>query len=226
MDKLLETAQFYQKELEGHRYLMIIAKKGVVLPLEIVFSKSEFKHLAGLHKLRDTEIYAIPSEQLYLQILNKKTKMSQFIKSNYFNDVKQRLDNFEKIKEVLNAPNDVKRSLRGLFGISIDADYLLTQKTEEENCHLFLKINEQVLLPVTFFTNNTDYYLKKNTVNWNIVSINELKEKDDVKRKIQIETIKAQLSATTDFTKMKEITKDVLATSPVNFSKLDEHEKD
>lgn len=229
MDKLYKSAKYYKDNLEGRSYLLVACKNRNYLVLEIAFTEYAYKHLVGLHKLTDTGLYNLSGKDIYMQILNKITTEEDIKKSDFYSDVKSRLDNFEKISILLSSPETMKKSLYGSFGYGrgISADYLLSQKTDDKFVHLFLKDKNDIVLPVTFFTEKTDFYLRNNTTNWNIVDIEELTEKDDAKRKAEIMELRAKLTMSTSrsFDEMREIVRGTVNTR-TNDAKLDTYTND
>ncbi|MEG9430614.1 MAG: PBECR4 domain-containing protein [Christensenellaceae bacterium] len=209
-DKLYNVAKYYKDHLENRRFLLVAAKKDKIISLEILFRPEDFKHLSGLHKLEDIGLKSISSEMLFTRILNKELSYNHIKDSIFFNVMQDRLDNFQKIGTLLSSPEDLRKSLYGTFGYGrgITADYLLSRKEEGNFIHLFLKEKGDVVLPVTFFTEETEYYLRNNAVRWNIVDIDEIQEKDDKHRKAKIAELKAKLELQTGKS-MKELQEEV-----------------
>lgn len=199
-DKLYSVAKFYQDNLNGRRFLLVAAKKNTVLTLEIFFNENAFKHLTGLHKLEDLGMKTISSEMLFTRVLNKELTYEAIKESVFFNNMEDRIENFQKIGSLLSKPDDLRKSLYGTFGqgSGITADYLLSQKDDDKYIHLFLKEKGDIVLPVTFFSHNSSHYIAgNNTTRWNIVDIEEIKEKDDVKRKASLTELRAKLQLKT-----------------------------
>lgn len=216
MDELYQSAKYYQDNLEGRSYLLVACKKNNSLVLEVYFDAYAYKHLMGLHKATDIGLHSLSGREIYLQILDKQMTLENLRKSFFYSEIKDRLDHFEKIGEILSSPDDMKKSLYGSFGHGrgITADYLLSQKSDDKFVHLFLKNKNDIVLPVTFFTHDNDFYLRNNTTNWNIVAVEELTQKDDAKRKAQIMELKAKLTMSTsrDFDEMREIVRNTVST--------------
>lgn len=230
MDKLYRTAKFYKEKLLGRRYLALAVKKGKFFLLEIYFNEDSFKHLCGLHKLDDLGLKKTPAEILFTQVLQKELTYDKITKSSNFSEIFERIENFEKIADILSSPEDMRKSLYGSFGPSgvVKADYLLSQKSNGKFLHLFFKENKEVVLPVTFFTHDSELYLRKNTTRWNIVDVEELTEKDDVKRKAELMELKAKLSTSTSrsFDEMREIVQDTVHIRSSNSKNNDKDEHD
>lgn len=100
MDKLYDAAKFYQENLDGKKYLLRAAKKNNIIELNISFGAENFKHLLGLHKLKDIRISKLSSENGYIEILNGKTTFADIEKSKYFSQIIERLDYFQEINQL------------------------------------------------------------------------------------------------------------------------------
>ena len=85
MDKLFEAATFYKDYLLNRQFYIKAGKKGQILEFNIIFSAKEFKHLAGLHKLKDLpEVQKNKSEILLRQVLKKRIYIRKyFAKPNF-----------------------------------------------------------------------------------------------------------------------------------------------
>ncbi len=180
-DILYQAAKFYADNLEGRKYLLIARKKGKEINLNINFGAEHFKHLAGLHKLKDLPISKRDSANIYREILDEKTTITDIQKSKFFSEAEKRLLNFTKVKDALYSPDLMLKSLKGYF-LGITADYLLSKKDAVEDtavsyAHLFLRDDEDIVIPVTFFTRNDDKYLRNN-VRWTVHSIEEVKRQE------------------------------------------------
>lgn len=98
----MEAARVYQK-LIGKEYRIRFSNGKAV---RIIFKPSNFKHLAGLHKLRD--LYPISSEQygavaLYKRILSGKMTLEDLKCSvHYDSQARERLESLCRIGELLN----------------------------------------------------------------------------------------------------------------------------
>lgn len=235
MDKLYLSAKYYQDKLEGRKYLLLACKKNNFLLFQINFNKDSFKHLIGLHKLIDLGLKETASDTLFTQILNKELTYEKIQKSSFFQKILNRIDNFEKIGEILSSPNDMRKSLYGSFGKipGVKADYLLSKKHDKSYIHLFFKNsgknNDEIVLPVTFFLHkDATYIFDKDAIRWNIVTIEELTEKDDVKRKAELMELKAKLSTSTSrsFDEMREIVRDTVHVRSSNTKNNDKDEHD
>ena len=178
MDKLLEATQYYSDNLEGKKFLLRAGKKGQVLELKIFFGAEHFKHLMGLHKLKDLPvIQKSSSEILYKRILNNQITLADISKSEYFSEMSDRLGSFHQIKDTMFSPGLMLKSSDGTFK-SISADFLLAKKNDtDEYVHLFLKnSHEGITVPVTFFERQDYEYFRLNSGRWTVLSVEEVKK--------------------------------------------------
>ncbi len=175
MDKLQEAAIYYSQNLEGKKFHLTAGKNKKLLELDIVFSASNFKHLIGLHKLKDLPMMKNKSQVLYRRILNKEITYADIAKSAYLSEMEARLDVFDKMRNTLFAPNIMLKALNGEFK-NISADFLLSKKNEGNgNLHLFLKNDKAgVTIPVTFFEHRNDNYLNSHGGRWTVLSVEEI----------------------------------------------------
>lgn len=174
MDKLVDIANYYEKNLIGYFFKFTVARKGQTIDLKLRFSAMNFKHLLGLHKLRDLPALSAKSQSLYHSALNGKLTLTDIKKSKYYEEIKNRIDNVQKIRDLLFSKELFFKSLKGEFGTFIKADYLLAQKIGEEYIYLFLKNERDFVAPISFFCDDSDKYFRRNSVSWKILSVKEL----------------------------------------------------
>ena len=174
MDKLYEAAEFYKENLAGRKFHLIAVKNKKTIEFDIVFGVENFKHLLGLNKLTDLQIGKVSSEAGFLQILGQKTTLKDIEKSQFYDLIAPRLDNFKDIKETLSSEELMVKSLHGEFNC-IRADFMLTGKNEEYGyAHLFLK-GTDITFPVTFIIHPDNSYLRNNPNKWNVLSVEEIR---------------------------------------------------
>jgi hypothetical protein len=183
MDKLLRAAEFYKENLAGRKFHLTAGKSGKKIEFDIVFNADNFKHLAGLHKLTDIPLMQRGGEIIYRQILSGQTTLEDIKKSNFFDDIEVRLDNFSELKDTLIAKKLMLKSSHGRFN-SISADFMLTKQNNEYGyAHLFLgkdKGKEDYTFPVTFIIQPDNLYLINNPEKWTVLSIEEVKRAEQL----------------------------------------------
>ncbi len=78
MDLLMECASVF-KNLMNYQYRFTLGRKGKLKVITLGFSETDFHHLVGLHKLRDTEVARANRGAVFRAILSG----SYYIRHNY-----------------------------------------------------------------------------------------------------------------------------------------------
>ncbi|MBQ7913393.1 MAG: hypothetical protein IJ308_06620 [Clostridia bacterium] len=174
-DLLYKDALFYKTNFEGKKFHLKAGRKCVLLEFDILFSSDHFKHMIGLHKLKDISQLRYSSSKIYRQILNKELAFTDISFSIYYYLIENRIMFFEELKNILASKELMVKSLHGNFN-TIEADYMLSYKNEEYGyVHLFLKQkNEGTVEPITFIIHDNNDYLKNNPNKWTVLSIEEI----------------------------------------------------
>ena len=143
MDRLLECTRLYNNLLDI-KFKVILGRKNVETPLTISFSKDEYHHLIGLHKLKDrSNIRTKKRSVIFDEILNGNISYSSISNSAYINEIDERLEAILHIGDFFNGEINntffrfYSRNLP--FYSSIDADYLIHYTNSADNIYLFLK---------------------------------------------------------------------------------------
>lgn len=79
MDLLMECASVF-KNLMNYQYRFTLGRKGKLKVITLGFSETDFHHLVGLHKLRDTEVAratAVPSSGLFCRVVLHTPQLSK-----------------------------------------------------------------------------------------------------------------------------------------------------
>ena len=174
-DYLYETAVFYKKNLENRRYEISISRKNEKRKLELLFLPQHFYHLIGLHKLSDLPFLKRSPANIYREILSKKLSYPDISKSKHFGEMSDRLFYHQEMLNVLNADSLFFKSLHGYFK-GISSDCVLTKSVHHESVFsfLFLKQNQNIYFPCSFFTRNEQKEYTKEGTHWKIISIIEI----------------------------------------------------
>lgn len=101
IDKLLECAKKHEKLLNIRYHIVAGRKKDKIIEFDIVFKKSKFYHLLGLHKLTDIPIPRKQAKNVYNQILNEKIKWNQIEKSIYISSLDSRIEPLLYLEHIL-----------------------------------------------------------------------------------------------------------------------------
>lgn len=131
MDKLQNIALNYRYLLDK-RYFFEIARKQKSVQFILSFEKSDFSHLAGLHKL--TDIAAVQGEpkkgKIFDNIVYGGISYDLIKHSRFYDQIKCRLDQLEYLEKILDSNQIVFKYLEKNNLLSrIEADFLL------ENAH-------------------------------------------------------------------------------------------
>lgn len=138
-DKLQRCAEAFSNLL-NIQYKIIVGRKGELTEIMIAFDKTEFVHLAGLHKLTDNEFFRTTSrKKVFEYILDGKVLYATAAKSEEFEHVRDRIDYLEYLEDMLDR-NDIifkYNSKQNIFSL-IQADYLMESKHENQAVYIFL----------------------------------------------------------------------------------------
>ena len=138
-DKLQRCALAFQR-LINTQYEIIIGRKGQLSKIIIDFSETEFVHLAGLHKLVDNDFLRTASrKKVFDYAVRGKISYDTLTKSENFDFVKERIEYFEFLEDVLDSNSIVFRhnESRNAFSL-IKADYLLQSEHIGRDIYIFL----------------------------------------------------------------------------------------
>lgn len=78
----MKCAYNYQK-LMAYEYRFTLGRKGKLTEIVLRFSNTDFHHLAGLHKLKDTGIARANRDAVFQQILDGRITYDTIIKSQF-----------------------------------------------------------------------------------------------------------------------------------------------
>lgn len=150
LDLLFQCAKNYE-HLLNFKYHFVIARKGVMHEFFLTFQKSDFHHLAGLHKLTDKMSLQHGSrEKLFDKILNEEFSI-QFLKSSFhYMEMQERLESLVNLELLLDSENLIfKYNENVRLSSKIKSEYLLESCIDSKTLFLFLgardskKENEQ-----------------------------------------------------------------------------------
>lgn len=139
VDLLLECAENYKKLL-SYEYHFTIARKSLVREFILSFQKSDFHHIAGLHKLRDIfDAQRGSREELFENVLNGKISQSLIEKSEFYNESEARFIPLCHLEEILDSENLIFKYNENVRVYSqIKSDYLIEGNFENIPVYLFL----------------------------------------------------------------------------------------
>ena len=175
IDYLYEAAAFYKDHLLNKRFLITVSRKKEQRTLEILFLPQQFYHLIGLHKLTDLPFLSRNAGNIFREILERKITYQDICKSVHVMEMHDRIVYHEEMLNVLKADSLFFKSMRGYFK-GIFSDCVLTRFVDNEPVFsfLFLKQNNQVYCPCSFFTRNEQREYTKDGTRWEILSVVEI----------------------------------------------------
>lgn len=165
MDKLLECAKNYEKLLPIRYHIIAGRKKDELIEFDIIFKKSQFYHLFGLHKLIDVDLPRKQSKNVYQMILNKKITWSELEKSEYVSSLDSRIEPLSALELLLDNNEmvftyDEKKNVFSL----INADFVLKTPLGTKETYLFLsKDNSGYCFCRSLFYEESDKYIQGQT---------------------------------------------------------------
>ena len=167
MDALQSCARKYA-ELCGYTYDCTIARKNASISLIFLFSAYEFRHLAGLHRLKHPRLQT-NSERLFKDILAGKITLVDLRKaSNWEEESEKFLSRLNALAQ-LDVLMDEFLLIYGFSGeklaqqippirTKIDADYLIKFELEEEITFFFSVKQKDTFCGRSIFINNDRDY--------------------------------------------------------------------
>lgn len=137
---LVQKCALAFKELLVYEYHFVIGRKGKIKEFYLSFAKTDFHHLAGLHKLKDiAQIQRGARDRIFEQIIAGKISMELIKKSSYYEQMKERIVPLTGLEEMLDGNQLIFRYNEKAHKFSmIKADYLLEGGANFVPCYLFL----------------------------------------------------------------------------------------
>lgn len=100
MDLLMKCAVNYQA-LINYEYHFTLGRKGKLHKIVLGFSKTDFHHLAGLHKLKDLHIARANRNTVFHQTLHGKITYNTLTKSQFFPQIQERVNTLPYLESFL-----------------------------------------------------------------------------------------------------------------------------
>lgn len=147
MDILKEAALAY-KNLLKKEYVIVVGKNNKSRSYVLQFTSDEFKHICGLHKLKDNlDIYRSSSSALLNKIIKDKITIEDINKSKKYPEIEERIKNIAHIQEYLDNFDVIYdwEQKNSRFSI-IDANLMIPIKSAELNgyeSYIFFKNSER-----------------------------------------------------------------------------------
>ncbi len=139
MDILHECALSFEKLL-NIQYHFVLGRKGNLKEFYLSFDKSDFHHLAGLHKLKDINALQIGKRSdVFDAILSNNITTQDIQKSEFYKQMYFRLEPLSNIEVLLDDNQLIFRYNEKIRQYSvIKADYLLENQYLNQSVYLFL----------------------------------------------------------------------------------------
>lgn len=160
---LLEAVNVYEKILNKD-YIYKLENGNC---LKVYFTKKDFHHLIGLHKLIDiaeVDKRKKSTINIYKDIREEDITYSTIKKSKFLDEMHKRLTNFQDIEEVIYSKVIIDFDKSKVRSSYLKGDVLLYKRGLAENKILSLiskKKNPIICTPETFIVQQDDYYFKE-----------------------------------------------------------------
>lgn len=167
-DILFQALNEYEKIL-NNKYKYILENGA---SLEIIFKKSFFPHLIGLHKLKDRDNFnKLNSEEgqatrIYREIKKGKITIEDIKKSSYFLEIKERIETFLQIEEILafsevliNFKKEILKK-QTKMDTELKSNIIFYKKIKDMYIHLCIVKQNGKVYPESFFTRKDANYIK------------------------------------------------------------------
>lgn len=97
---ILKQAAFAYRKLLDKEYVITVGKNNVKRSYIVQFTTNEFKHICGLHKLKDmNDVYRSSSNALFHKILHSEITIGDIQKAEAFSKIEARLKNAAYLEE-------------------------------------------------------------------------------------------------------------------------------
>lgn len=164
---LLQTATENFQKLLFKEYNIIVGKNKKLFSYKLAFTKNDFKHIAGLHKLKDIpDVYTASSEKIYDDVIKQRINISNINNSIYIAEVYNRINNLVYLEIYLDTAQAIYQWDKNKSSFSnIDADLMISVPSIPfigENAYIFFKFCNTGRFQITDFF--TDSVLKENPV--------------------------------------------------------------
>lgn len=159
-DMLLRCLNTYELLMEQN-YIYEI-EGGISFPL--IFKKENLVHLLGLHKLKDIRDFSLletksgQAKILYRNIKNKKLKYSDIEKSVHFDEIKDRIETFTEIKDLLFEKVIIQFNPK-LINSNLKSNMIFYSKKNNIYLHLCIYNKGGVTYPESFFPRANRHYI-------------------------------------------------------------------
>lgn len=147
----INSASANYAKLFDKEYYLVIGKGKKQVHITIEFSKAEFCHICGLHKLDDIVQLTDPNKKrLFGNILNKKITSSLCQNSTHYSEIDERIDMIENLEKFLDSNQIIFKFNKSANPFSsIESEYILKNSDGIKNSYVFL--SNESRKPNTYF---------------------------------------------------------------------------
>lgn len=130
MDLLMKCAVNYQA-LINYEYHFTLGRKGKLHKIVLGFSKTDFHHLAGLHKLKDLHIARANRSTVFHQTLHGKITYNTLTKSQFFPQIQERINTLPYLESLLDGELHIFQYNKHIYPhSSIESEFLFKMGNE------------------------------------------------------------------------------------------------
>lgn len=165
---LLPTLHIYQHFLNIN-YKLILGYKGKTQELQLIFRKDDFRHLIGLQYLKDLQQLKHPANVIFERIQKQEILLSELEKSNHFHTIEHRILDFSQhfsniIETLISGTAKIYRCTTANIhpNSKITADYMIVYEKNKNTFYLFLKKQNTIYTPISFFRKDKLDFEKNN----------------------------------------------------------------
>lgn len=136
----IQNACIKYKNLLDKEYYFILGRKQKETYIQLNFSKIEFYHICGLHKLSDILELSNPNKsQIFDDIFDGKITSELCKKSTHYSEIDERIALIENLENFLDSNKTIFKfnNLTNTFSL-IEADYILKNSDTYKNMYVFI----------------------------------------------------------------------------------------
>lgn len=137
---MIKESVISYKKLTNYHLKIVVCKNDIHKNICINFCDSDFYHLAGLHKLKDSQHMLRGSKTgVFNKLLSSDSLCERLEQSKQFEEITIRLELCGLLKDVLIKKTDIYSYKRNASNFSkIEADYVIRFYYKKQQCYLFL----------------------------------------------------------------------------------------
>lgn len=138
------------RKMMDYKYRFVVSHKRIAYELELNFEEKDFRHMAGLHYLKDIDVPKTP-QTLFDKIEGEKINDEYLCKSAYYYkiqesyaNVKSRIFGLRFLEKFLDNKNIICKYVKYMNKYSsIEADYMIKSVGDNMTAYVFMKKRKQ-----------------------------------------------------------------------------------